>query len=173
MSAFETPQIIAHIQKGLNYTVFDWKWVPCSAKFGTTGNSARGTSIIQLYEIQHGELSCFGRLKRPNPLNVEHLEAMPHWLQEYNHHIRKEMTAPECARPTYQRPGLAACHQTREEVFIVQLAEHMGVIGYHNGDLFHHLASSPFPQQQLLPRLQTRLSKEKSHCSSVPMHTPT
>lgn len=56
MSAFEKPQIIVHIQKGLNYTVFDCKWVPCSAKFVTMGNFARGTGVIQLYEIQHGDL---------------------------------------------------------------------------------------------------------------------
>lgn len=42
---------------------------------------------------------------------------------------------------TYHGPGLADGHQASEEVFIVQLAENMGVIGYHNGDFFHHLAS--------------------------------
>lgn len=56
MSAFEKPQIIVHIQKSLNYTVFDCKWMPCSAKFVTMGNFARGTGVIQLYEIQHGDL---------------------------------------------------------------------------------------------------------------------
>ena len=69
MSAFEKPQIIAHIQKGLNYTVFDCKWVPCSAKFVTMGNFARGTGVIQLYEIQHGDLKLLrevgARLKLP------------------------------------------------------------------------------------------------------------
>lgn len=56
MSTFEKPQIIVHIQKGLNYTVFDCKWVPCSAKFVTMGNFARGTGVIQVYEIQRGDL---------------------------------------------------------------------------------------------------------------------
>lgn len=56
MSAFEKPQIISHIQKSLNYTVFDCKWMPCSAKFVTMGNFARGTGVIQLYEIQQGDL---------------------------------------------------------------------------------------------------------------------
>lgn len=56
MSAFEKPQIISHVQKSLNYTVFDCKWVPCSAKFVTLGNFARGTGVIQLYEIQHGDV---------------------------------------------------------------------------------------------------------------------
>lgn len=56
MTTFEKPQIIVHIQKGLNYTVFDCKWVPCSAKFVTMGNFARGTGVIQVYEIQRGDV---------------------------------------------------------------------------------------------------------------------
>lgn len=53
---FEKPQIIAHIQKSLNYTVFDSKWIPCSAKFVCMGNFARGTGVMQIYEVQHGEV---------------------------------------------------------------------------------------------------------------------
>lgn len=56
MTTFEKPQIIVHIQKGLNYTVFDCKWVPSSAKFVTMGNFARGTGVIQVFEIQRGDL---------------------------------------------------------------------------------------------------------------------
>ncbi|RXM37171.1 WD repeat-containing protein 92 [Acipenser ruthenus] len=52
----EKPQIISHIQKGLNYTIFDSKWIPCSAKFVCMGNFARGTGVIQVYEVQHGEI---------------------------------------------------------------------------------------------------------------------
>ncbi|KAM9585473.1 dynein axonemal assembly factor 10 isoform 2-T2 [Trichechus inunguis] len=68
MSAFEKPQIIAHIQKSLNYTVFDCKWVPCSAKFVTMGNFARGTGVIQLYEIQHGELKLLREIEKAKPI---------------------------------------------------------------------------------------------------------
>ena len=53
---FEKPQIIAHIQKSLNYTIFDTKWIPCSAKFVCMGNFARGTGVMQIYEVQHGEV---------------------------------------------------------------------------------------------------------------------
>lgn len=53
---FEKPQIISHIQKSLNYTVFDSKWIPCSAKFVCLGNFARGTGVMQIYEVQHGEV---------------------------------------------------------------------------------------------------------------------
>lgn len=52
----EKPQIIAHIQKSLNYTVFDCKWIPCSAKFVCMGNFARGSGVLQVYEVQHGDV---------------------------------------------------------------------------------------------------------------------
>ena len=61
----DKPQIISHIQKSLNYTLFDCKWVPCSAKFVILGNYARGTGAIQVYECSQGdvtvihEVSCF------------------------------------------------------------------------------------------------------------------
>ena len=53
----DKPQIIAHIQKSLDYTLFDVKWVPCSAKFVVLGNYARGTGALQVYEVSHGEVN--------------------------------------------------------------------------------------------------------------------
>uniref|UniRef100_A0A8C2MA59 WD repeat-containing protein 92 n=1 Tax=Cricetulus griseus TaxID=10029 RepID=A0A8C2MA59_CRIGR len=70
MSMFEKPQIIVHIQKGLNDTVFDCKWVPCSAKFVRMGNFAR------VYEIQRGDLKLLREIEKAKPHNVEHL--VPH-----------------------------------------------------------------------------------------------
>lgn len=55
-SPLEKPQIIAHTQKSLNYTVFDCKWIPCSAKFVCLGNLARGSGVLQIYELQHGDV---------------------------------------------------------------------------------------------------------------------
>lgn len=52
----EKPQIIAHIQKSVNYTLFDCRWIPSSAKFVTLGNWARGTGAIQVYEICQGDV---------------------------------------------------------------------------------------------------------------------
>lgn len=68
LSTFEKPQIIVHIQKGLNYTVFDSKWVPCSAKFVTMGNFARGTGVIQVYEIQRGDLKLLREIEKAKPI---------------------------------------------------------------------------------------------------------
>ena len=52
----EKPQIILYAQKSLNYTLFDCKWIPYSAKFVVLGNHARGTGAIQIYELASGDV---------------------------------------------------------------------------------------------------------------------
>lgn len=56
MENFEKPQIIAHIEKSLNYTVFDVKWIPCSAKFVSLGMHPRDTGALQVYELSKGDI---------------------------------------------------------------------------------------------------------------------
>ncbi|KAJ3610930.1 hypothetical protein NHX12_023020 [Muraenolepis orangiensis] len=65
---FEKPQIISHIQKSLNYTIFDSKWIPCSAKFVCLGNLARGTGVMQIYEVARGELRLVKEIENAKPL---------------------------------------------------------------------------------------------------------
>lgn len=48
--------MIAHIEKSLNYTVFDVKWIPCSAKFVVLGTKPKGTGVIQLFELNQENL---------------------------------------------------------------------------------------------------------------------
>ncbi|XP_078412619.1 dynein axonemal assembly factor 10 isoform X2 [Cetorhinus maximus] len=66
-SSLEKPQIISHIQKSLNYTLFDCKWIPCSAKFVCMGNFARGTGVLQIYEVSHGELALVKEIEKSKP----------------------------------------------------------------------------------------------------------
>ncbi|XP_053568083.1 dynein axonemal assembly factor 10 [Bombina bombina] len=67
-SPLEKPQIIAHVQKSVNYTLFDCKWIPSSAKFVCLGNLARGNGVMQIYEIQHGEAKLVKEIEKPKPL---------------------------------------------------------------------------------------------------------
>uniref|UniRef100_A0AAQ4RLQ9 Dynein axonemal assembly factor 10 n=1 Tax=Gasterosteus aculeatus aculeatus TaxID=481459 RepID=A0AAQ4RLQ9_GASAC len=67
-SPLAKPQIIAHIQKSLNYTVFDSKWIPCSARFVCLGNFARGTGVMQIYEVEHGEARLIKEVEKPKPI---------------------------------------------------------------------------------------------------------
>lgn len=60
----EKPQIILHVYNSVNYTIFDAKWIPCSAKFVVLGNFPRGTGALQVYEVSHGELKCIINVSR-------------------------------------------------------------------------------------------------------------
>ena len=58
----DKPQIIAHVQKSLNYTLFDCKWIPSSAKFVVLGNHPRGTGALQVYEVSHGDANLISEV---------------------------------------------------------------------------------------------------------------
>jgi hypothetical protein len=60
----DKPQIILHSQKSVNYTVFDVKWIPTSAKFVSLGNYARGTGALDIFEITHGDISLVSQVTR-------------------------------------------------------------------------------------------------------------
>ena len=51
----DKPQIIVHAEKSVNYTLFDTKWIPRSAKFVVLGNHARGTGALEVYEVTGGD----------------------------------------------------------------------------------------------------------------------
>lgn len=57
MENFDKPQIITHIEKSLNYTVFDVKWIPSSAKFITMGMYPRDTGALQVFELSKGNVN--------------------------------------------------------------------------------------------------------------------
>lgn len=52
----DKPQIIAHVQKSLNFTLFEAKWMPVSAKFVVLGSHPRGTGALQVYEVSGGDV---------------------------------------------------------------------------------------------------------------------
>lgn len=64
----DKPQIICHVQKSVNYTLFDAKWIPCSAKFVVLGNHARGTGAFQVYEVSHGDIKLIQDIEKSKAL---------------------------------------------------------------------------------------------------------
>ena len=56
MDTFNKPQIIAHIEKSLDFSIFDTKWIPCSAKFCVIGSKPNGNGIVKVFELNSGEL---------------------------------------------------------------------------------------------------------------------
>ena len=56
MELLEKCQIITHVEKSLNYTVFGVKWIPSSAKVVVLGSHPKDTGALQIYELSKGEL---------------------------------------------------------------------------------------------------------------------
>ena len=55
-ATLEKPQIIVHLHKDVNYTLYDAKWIPSSAKFVNIGSHPRGTGALQVFEVSAGGL---------------------------------------------------------------------------------------------------------------------
>lgn len=66
MEELDTPQIITHIENNLDHSLFDCKWIPCSAKFVVVGSLPRGTGTIEIFEITAGEAKKMKTIERPN-----------------------------------------------------------------------------------------------------------
>lgn len=47
----DKPQMIEHLQQAVNYTVYDTKWIPCSAKFVVLGSKPNDQGILEIYEL--------------------------------------------------------------------------------------------------------------------------
>ena len=56
MESLDKPQIITHVEKSLNFTVFDVKWLPSSAKVVVLGSYPKDTGALQVYELSKSEL---------------------------------------------------------------------------------------------------------------------
>jgi hypothetical protein len=62
----DKPQIIAHVEKSLNFTLFDVKWIPCSAKCVLLGSHPRDTGALHIYELNKGELKLVKESEKKN-----------------------------------------------------------------------------------------------------------
>ena len=56
MELLEKCQIITHVEKSVNYTLFGVKWIPSSAKVVVLGSHPKDTGALQVYELTKGEL---------------------------------------------------------------------------------------------------------------------
>lgn len=60
----EKQQIICHTEQSTNFSIYDARWVPVSAKFVTLGCKPRGTGVIQVYEITSGKLNVISEVEK-------------------------------------------------------------------------------------------------------------
>lgn len=51
METLRKPQIIAHIEKSFDFSVFDTRWIPSSAKFVVLGSRPNTKGILKIFEL--------------------------------------------------------------------------------------------------------------------------
>ncbi|KAJ3088171.1 hypothetical protein HK102_009399 [Quaeritorhiza haematococci] len=71
------PQIITHIHKSVPYTPYDIKWIPCSARFVVIGQHARGTGVLEVYELDHGEAKVIQQTEKKDAFKCGTFGASP------------------------------------------------------------------------------------------------
>lgn len=61
----DKPQIITHLEKSLNHTLYDVLWVPSSAKLVTLGSSTKAKGLLHIHEIGAEELESVKEVEKP------------------------------------------------------------------------------------------------------------
>lgn len=52
----DKPYFLCHIEKSVDFTIFETKWLPCSAKCVALGRKPNGDGILKLFELNDGGL---------------------------------------------------------------------------------------------------------------------
>ncbi|TGZ62210.1 hypothetical protein CRM22_007546 [Opisthorchis felineus] len=71
----DKPQIIGHIQKSLDFTLFDCAWVPVSTKFVVVGSKPRGTGAIQIYDVTAKDVQLLTESEKSSSFKCCHFGA--------------------------------------------------------------------------------------------------
>eukprot|EP01041_Mallomonas_annulata_P011138 gene11138-23278_t len=66
MDTTDAPQIIEHINKSINFTPYDTKWVPCSARFVAMGIHPNAKGAIQVYQLNKGNIDLLENSQKPH-----------------------------------------------------------------------------------------------------------
>lgn len=61
-------QIFEHVSASVDYSVFDVKWVPNTAKFLAIGSKPNGSGVIEVFEMNENKVDSVIKLDRPKAL---------------------------------------------------------------------------------------------------------
>lgn len=56
------PQVLVHIEKSVDLTIFDVKWIPESARLVAMGSTARGNGVLEVYSMAKGQLNLIHKV---------------------------------------------------------------------------------------------------------------
>lgn len=64
----DKPYLVAHIEKSLDHTIFETRWIPCSAKFVALGNRSTGVGTIKIFELNGCQLDLVRQSEQKSAL---------------------------------------------------------------------------------------------------------
>ncbi|XP_065833350.1 dynein axonemal assembly factor 10-like [Oscarella lobularis] len=64
MAGLDKPQIVTHVHKSLPFTLFDARWIPCSARFVVLGSHPRNTGALHVYEMSKGDVKLLAEVEK-------------------------------------------------------------------------------------------------------------
>jgi len=65
MDCTAAPQVIEHVKENLNFTPFDTRWVPQSARFVVLGQMPRATGVIRVCSLNQGKCEKLAETEQP------------------------------------------------------------------------------------------------------------
>lgn len=74
---FDKPQIHTIISHTLNYSAYDIKWMPLSARFVVVGQQANGTGVLELFEMEGTSLKVVGKKEKSAAIKCATFGASP------------------------------------------------------------------------------------------------
>lgn len=66
METGKAPQFIEHISHGIDYTCYETRWIPNSAKMCSLGMMPKGNGVLDVFELEHGKLISKAKLNSKN-----------------------------------------------------------------------------------------------------------
>ena len=77
MDTTDAPQIIEHINKSIDFTPYDTKWVPASSRFVAMGIHANAKGALQVYQMNQGNLDAVTLAQREHGIKCGTFGASP------------------------------------------------------------------------------------------------
>ena len=77
METINAPQIIEHLNRSLDYTPYDVKWIPDTCKFMLGGERPKATGLIEIHQLTKGELKVISKIENPRGVKCSTFGASP------------------------------------------------------------------------------------------------
>eukprot|EP00640_Fibrocapsa_japonica_P002197 CAMPEP_0113939982 /NCGR_PEP_ID=MMETSP1339-20121228/6185_1 /TAXON_ID=94617 /ORGANISM="Fibrocapsa japonica" /LENGTH=353 /DNA_ID=CAMNT_0000943641 /DNA_START=29 /DNA_END=1087 /DNA_ORIENTATION=+ /assembly_acc=CAM_ASM_000762 len=77
MDTTSAPQLIEHVHKSLTFTPYDTLWIPCSARLVAMGITPKSKGILQVFEMNRGDLNLVAEYEKPNGIKCGTFGASP------------------------------------------------------------------------------------------------